>query len=325
MMKLFLKEHRALVTVQIIQAASIIIILLLDGYTNMILALYGIFINFFILFCYLIYRYISHRQFYRLLSKPLLNLDDSLQQMEQSPLSTALNSLLKAQYQHYENQLSDLERKQEEHLIFIDRWIHQMKTPLSVLELMAQDLDEPDSSSFREELERMKTGLQMVLHMARLRTIEQDFHIKKVPLYSVVREVNQENKRNFIRHGIYPNVIEKKKDLTVETDEKWLFFIITQLIHNAVKYSAGRAKQINITLFERDGHTVFEIKDFGVGIPKEDLKRIFDPFYTGENGRKFRESTGVGLFLVKEVATYLGHELEVESEVSVGSTFRILF
>lgn len=324
-MKLFIKEHRLLIVVQIIQLILIIFLFWLDGYTNIKLALYSLLISLFFLFCYLVYRYVSHRAFYKRLSEPLSTLEESLQHLEQSPLPNALNNLLKTQYQHYKYDVLKAERKQEEHLIFMDRWIHQMKTPLSVLELMAKDLDEPLSSSFREEIDRMKTGLQMVLYMARLRMIEQDFHIKKVSLPKLVQEVNQENKRNFIRNEIYPKIIEKETDLTVETDEKWLFFIVSQLLNNAVKYSAGQAKEINITLTKRYGHVILEITDHGIGIPKEDLKRIFDAFYTGENGRKFRESTGVGLYLVNEVINYLGHSIEVESLVGEGSTFRIIF
>lgn len=165
----------------------------------------------------------------------------------------------------------------------------------------------------------------MVLYMARLRTIEQDFRIKPVELESLVQEVNRENKRFFIRNEVYP-ILEKERDgITVETDEKWLVFIMTQLIQNAVKYSAGISGQMVISLYERNGSAIFEVTDSGVGIPEEDRNRIFNAFYTGENGRKYRESTGMGLFLVKEVADYLGHGIDMESTVGKGTTFRILF
>src|SRR5699024_532436 len=148
--------------------------------------------------------------------------------------------------------------------------------------------------------------------MSRLRTIEQDFQIKRVSLNDLVREISQENKRLFIRNQVYPKVIEQQ-EIIVESDEKWLFFMMNQLVHNAVKYSAEKSTQIIIKLYRISDHSVFEITDFGVGIPKEDMKRIFDAFYTGKNGRIFRESTGVGLYLTNEVAHYLGHQLEVES------------
>src|SRR5690625_1853747 len=200
-----------------------------------------------------------------------------------------------------------------------------MKTPLSVIELTVQDLEEPESTNLREETERIKNGLSTVLYMARLRTIEQDFRITPVLLENLVQEVNSENKRFFIRSKVYPKLEKERPGITVESDEKWLLFMMTQLIQNAVKYSSGKSQQVNISLYERKGEAVFEVEDFGVGVPAEDRNRIFHAFYTGENGRHYRESTGMGLFLAKEVADYLGHEIEMETVVGKGTTFRIVF
>src|SRR5699024_7005775 len=125
-------------------------------------------------------------------------------------------------------------------------------------------------SNIREETERMKTGLNTVLYMARLRTIEQDFRIKPVKLEKLIHEVNQDNKRFFIRNDVYPKLEMESMGITVETDEKWLLFVLTQLIQNAVKYSAGKSKQVVISLYERDGEAVCEVRDFGIGIPEED-------------------------------------------------------
>ena len=320
-----MKEHRLLIVVQMIQMVLMTGIFWLAGFRDVQLILYTIFLGLFLLCCYLLYHYVSRRQFYRRLQTPIRSLDETLETLDGTPISESLYQLLKSQYSVYQEQMMELKKKQEEHFIFMDRWVHQMKTPLSVIELMAKDLDEPESSSFREETDRLKTGLQMVLSMARLRSIERDFQIKKISLINLVKNVNNENKRLFIRNNIFPQIKEMTENITVESDEKWLFFILTQLIHNAVKYSQGKAQHINITLDVRDKRAILEIEDEGVGIPKEDIRRIFDAFYTGENGRRFRESTGVGLFLVKEVIDYLGHQIEVDSTVGKGSTFRIIF
>src|SRR5690625_882780 len=324
-MKLFLKDHLLLIVVQLIQFCMIIGVFWLAGFRTIEIALYSMFLAIFFLGCYLGFYYVSRRKFYKRLSSPIRSLDESHQELDHATISVKLNELLKSQYNQFQKQLSDVNKSQEEHLIIMDRWINQMKTPLSVIELMAKDLDEPDSSSLREEADRLKTGLNMVLYMARLRTIEQDFHIKKVSLPKLVQEVNQDNKRLFIRNYIYPKIFGEQNDLFVETDEKWLYFIITQLIHNAVKYSSGKSSKIEIHMDKQNGHTILEVKDFGIGIPKADIRRVFDAFFTGENGRKFRESTGMGLFLVKEVTAYLDHTIEVESTVGEGSIFRIIF
>ncbi|WP_078378818.1 sensor histidine kinase [Sutcliffiella halmapala] len=324
-MKLYFKEHSLLIAVQVLQFFVMVSIFWMDGYRSVSIALYAIFLGIFFLTCYLFYHYYSRRKYYEMLSNPLANLDDSLQKLEQAPISEALDNLLKSQYKLYQQQIKTLTHQQEEHLKFMDQWVHQMKTPLSVIELTAQSLDEPDSSSIREETERMKTGLNTILYMARLRSIEQDFHIKPVLLTKIVNEVNGENKRFYIRNQVYPKLEVARESITVETDEKWLFFMLSQLINNAVKYSKGKSNNIILSIFERDGEAVLQVKDFGIGIPETDRRRVFTPFFTGGNGRKFRESTGMGLYLTKEAANYLGHKVELESEVGVGTSFRIIF
>lgn len=324
-MRLFMRERILLILVQCLQFSSIIFIFWLDGFRNLNLAIYVVFLSFFFLGIYLAYDYYRHRQFYKRLSEPLDTLDASLEKIEEAPLSMALNELLKEQYNLFQRHIQEAERGQEEHLLFMDRWVHQMKTPLSVIELMAEDLDEPDSSNMREETERMKTGLNTVLYMARLRTIEQDFHIKPVVLAQVVHEVNQENRRFYIRNQVYPQLQQEKEGITVQTDEKWLFFIISQLINNAVKYSAGKSNKVMISLYEKEQSAVLEVTDFGIGIPDTDIKRIFNAFYTGESGRKYRESTGMGLYLIKKVVDYLEHQIEIETAVGEGTSFRIVF
>lgn len=323
-MKLFFREYRSLIFLQMIQSITILGILLLAEFQDYTVLLYSLFLSFIFLACYLTYKYRSRRKLYQLLSHSTQQLDDSLQPLDNAPISEAVATLLRSQYNVYQEKIMKLHKKQNEHLIFIDRWIHQMKTPLSVLELLAKELDEPDSSNIREEIDRLKSGLSTVMYMSRLRTIEQDFHIERVQLLTLFEEIKLHNKRLFIRNNVYP-VLEKGENIIVETDEKWLFFMINQLISNAIKYSSGQSNKVIISIDQRHEQGVFEIKDHGVGIPQADLKRIFDAFYTGENGRKFRESTGVGLYIVREVATYLGHNLEVESTVGKGATFRIIF
>lgn len=324
-MRLFLRKHVLLIVTQSLQFTVIILLFWLDGFQNLSLAFYCVFLGFFFLGSYLVYDYYRHRQFYKRLSKPPHTLDAFLEEIDEAPLSKALHHLLKNQYNLYQQQIQEADRIQEEHLLFMDRWVHQMKTPLSVIELMAEDLDEPEASNMREETERMKLGLNTVLYMARLRTIEQDFHIKPVVLAEIVHEVNRENRRFYIRNQVYPNLQQQREGITVQTDEKWLFFIISQLVNNAVKYSVGKGSKIVISLSEKDGSAILEVRDFGIGIPKTDVKRVFNAFYTGESGRKYRESTGMGLYLIKKVADYLEHEIELETEVDEGTTFRIIF
>lgn len=323
--KLFLREHVLLIVLQFIQSMMIIGVFWLAGYRDIELAVYSLFLMCFFLICYLVYQYITRKKYYHRLEHPIKTFDESNQSLGEAPVAMALQEVLMSQYKIYAHDREHLKKEQADHHAFLDRWIHQMKTPVSVIELVSQDIDEPEASDVREETDRLKEGLNTVLYMARLRSIQADFHIEKVTLRSLIQEVNNEQKRLFIRNKIYPDIKEGKENMLVETDEKWLYFMLTQIIQNAVKYSQGHADKVVINLYERSGSAVCEVIDSGVGIPDSDKNRLFDLFFTGENGRKFRESTGVGLYLVKIVADYLGHTLEVESDEEKGTIFRIVF
>jgi len=324
-MKLFLREHIGLIITQCIQFILFCLILFLGGFREFSILLYGILISFFLLLFYIIVHYYRRRHVYEMLTSRPRDLQQLLEKTNDVPLGQTFDQLMKVHYQLYMDKLEAAEQDQANHLKFIDRWVHQMKTPLSVIELTAKELDEPDSSNIREETERLKNGLNTVLYMARMRTIQEDFQIKPVSLENLIHEVNQENKRLYIRNKVYPHVSVKNENVTVETDEKWLFFMLDQLLHNAVKYTDDRSNRIDISVYKRAGAAVLEVMDYGVGIPIHDRKRIFQAFYTGDNGRQFRESTGMGLYLTKEVADYLGHKVEVESTVNHGTTIRIYF
>ncbi|WHX25092.1 sensor histidine kinase [Virgibacillus halodenitrificans] len=324
-MKLFIKEHILLIILQCMQFSFLFLLLYLGDFRNYLLLLYGLLVNIVLLAAYLVFQYYTRRHVYKRLSSKATNLKELLETTDQAPIGVALDQLTRTQYQLFMEQLKQAEDAQKQHLTFMDRWVHQMKTPLSVIELTAQNLDEPVSSSIREETERMKNGLHTVLNMARLRTIQEDFHIKPVVLADLLHEVNRENKRFYIRNQVYPHLHIETPKLTVETDEKWLFFIVNQIIQNAVKYSAKKSNRIDISLKKLGKRAVMEITDYGVGIPSQDKKRVFQAFFTGDNGRTFRESTGMGLYLTKEVADYLEHQIEMESTEGSGTTFRILF
>lgn len=327
-MKLFIREHTLLIAVQIVQFAAILSIYWLDGYHHLSTALYAAFIGFFFLGCYLVRHYLTRRRYYLRLSRPLETLDESYQKIANTPVSKALEELLHAQYRHSMQQLIAVKKQQEQHLTFIDQWVHQMKTPLSVIELTVQNMDEPEFASIREELERMRSGLHTVLYMARLRAFEKDFHIKPVVLPQLVNEVVHDHKRQFIRNRIFPEVLAADPGITAQSDEKWLFFMLSQIINNAIKYSAAKDtedKRIVVSCYLRNAEPIIEVRDQGIGIQASDLKRVFDPFFTGDNGRGLRESTGMGLYLTKESADRLGHRLELESEVGVGTVVRIVF
>ncbi len=323
-MKLFLREHLPLIIMTFIQLLAVILVFWLDGYNRLPVASYALFIGLCIFISYLVYRYISHKAFYTRLSADLERLEDLNQSYGNTPLSIALSQLFKKQYAHYIERLSKSNQQRSDHLTFINQWVHQMKTPLSVIELTVQEEDDERFVSIREEVDKIEKGLEMVLYAARLEVFEHDFQVQPVSLKNIVSQAIHENKRLFIKNHVYPEM-KIDETLVVESDEKWLTFILNQLITNAVKYSTGKSDKLSIVGFSDGKKASIEVRDQGVGIPKSDVRRVFNPFYTGENGRVYRESTGMGLYLVKEVCTKLGHYVELESEVGIGTTMRVIF
>ena len=164
----------------------------------------------------------------------------------------------------------------------------------------------------------------MVLMNAGLEKFEEDLQVEMVDLKSVVSAVVNEHKRLFITKRVFPQV-DIEESLIVTTDSKWLKFIVGQFITNAVKYTFEPQKKVYIFAVEHESGIDLIVRDEGIGIPKSDLSRVTKAFFTGENGRKTGESTGMGLYLAHEVALKLGHELIIESEVNVGTSVTLRF
>ncbi|WP_028612184.1 sensor histidine kinase [Paenibacillus harenae] len=323
-MRLFWRDQLALIGFTALQLAAVAVVFWLDGYKDFRVAGYALLLGAAVFLAYLAYRYLTCRSFYLLLQQGQPRLEESVQGKESAALPNALGELLQAQYRHYQNQIIEGERQQRNHITFMNHWVHQMKTPLSVLELLLQDGGDPRDESMREETERIRKGLEMVLYMARLETFEQDFQVETVLLREAVNDVILDNKRLFIRSFVYPDM-QIGDDLKVETDGKWLRFILQQLISNAVKYSAGSRSKVIVRAYTSDRAVILEVIDSGAGIPASDLSRIFQPFFTGENGRRFKESTGMGLYIVKSVLDKMNHEIQVESKAGYGTTARVIF
>ncbi|MEC0123134.1 sensor histidine kinase [Paenibacillus pabuli] len=324
-MKLLIREHWPLFVMHLVQLTLVVAVYWLDGYRNVYTALYSIFLGMVTLLAYTGWRYISHRKMYDRLAEPLNELDKSAAGSGSSaPIAQAVDQLLQAQYALYMTRIMEMERRRREHSTFITQWVHQMKTPLSVIHLLTENESDRRQVDIRDEADRIQWGLETVLHATRLETFEEDFQAAHVPLKRVVRKTVNEHKRLFIVNNLYPQV-QIDDELTVPTDEKWIGFVLTQLLSNAIKYSAGCGRTVAIRAWRQGAKTVLEVADEGIGIPLADLKRVTRPFYTGESGRKFRESTGMGLHLAQEVCNRLGHELEIDSTVDVGTRVRVYF
>lgn len=323
-MKLFLREQRPMILIYAIQLAVILVVYWLDGYRNLANSLYAALLSGCLLLAYLIYRYVTNRSFYRRLEEPFASLRDFTEMKPGSPLSDSLHRLLKAQYRAYLSEIHEQQSKVEAHQHFINQWVHQMKTPVSVIHLLVQNEDDPKSVAIEDEVDRLRKGLELVLYTARLDTFERDFFVETLDLEKLVRSVTSSQKRLFIRRKVFPQ-IEVEGPISIASDEKWLSFVLTQIMTNAVKYTVKENAKIHLHGYVRNKEKVLEIVDEGIGIPESDLPRVFDPYFTGENGRRFQESTGMGMYLVKRICNKLGHRVELESKVGQGTKVRVVW
>lgn len=323
-MKLFLRQHLSLIGFSLLQIFLVLLVVWFAGFNNVMIVVYAAFLGVFILVGYLIFRYLSESSLYAKLQSSPETIEESIVKTNHSPLASAVDELLEVQYKQYQFELAGWEEKQQERITFMNQWVHQMKTPLSVIELIIQNEDDPRFDSIAEETLRLRKGLEMALYTSRLDTFTEDFYVEEVSLYDVINKVVLDNKQYFIRNYVYPELKVNPEQL-IRTDAKWLRFVLDQIITNAIKYSQGTREKVTISSSLKNKTIILEITDRGVGIPTTDLGRVFQPFFTGENGRVFKESTGMGLFLVKEVLGKLNHEIEIDSTVGKGTTVRLIF
>ncbi|GIP23942.1 sensor histidine kinase [Paenibacillus sp. J22TS3] len=323
-MRLFWKDQFPVILVFVIQTLLVLSIYWLSGNRQPRIALYSLIVSIAVLAIYLTLRYIQQRRLYHRLTKPAGTLEEMLTGTGDSPMSEAFNELMKSQYTLYQNEIYTYTRKMDNHTAFMNRWVHQMKTPVSVLQLMLKDRDDELSDSMQDEVDRIQKGLEMVLYNSRLEEFSHDFHVEQVNLLQAVNGAIAENRRLFIRKAVYPD-IQIDPSIQIYSDKKWLMFIIGQVLTNGVNYSAGISDKISLSAYERGRFQVLEITDYGIGIAKEDLPRVFEPYYTGQRGRQYSESTGMGLYLVQEICSQLGHRVELESEPGAGTTLRLIF
>lgn len=324
MLRLFLKEHAAFMVFQAVLVAFIMVLYWLDGFRNLDTAIYSFVISILLTSAFLGSRYIKRHRYYKKITENPDSMEHMLQKEGRSPEQIQAERYLQKLYKVYQNEAQALYASQNRHLQFMNQWVHQMKTPISVIQLLVQNPDELDKKSVSEEVDRLKASLDTVLMNARLDTFEQDMQIEQINLHVLATEIITENKRLFISKQVYP-VINVDKKFFVATDRKWMKFILGQLLTNAVKYTFEKDKKVYISAAYDASDIRLSIRDEGLGIPATDLGRVTKAFFTGENGRKTAESTGMGLYIAKEVCSKLGHELTIESAVGQGTTVSILF
>lgn len=207
------------------------------------------------------------------------------------------------------------DNKQKDLVDYFTQWTHQIKTPIAAMRLLLQSEQKEQTAELELELIKIEQYVEFVLQYLRLESMSNDLVFKKYELDDIIKQAIRKNAKMFIRKKISLNYSDV--NLTVLTDEKWLLFVIEQILSNALKYT----REGSISIYRKNKRLIIE--DTGIGIQVEDLPRVFEKGFTGFNGRAFKQSTGIGLYLCKQILTKLSHDITIESEVGVGTKVMI--
>ena len=252
--------------------------------------------------------YKKHIQLYKLQNEISISLENlpspkTLMEEDYTNLILTLNK-------EYKTYISKSDIAKSDMIDYYTMWVHQIKTPISAMKLLIQTSESEISSDLSSELFKIEQYVEMVLSYIRLGSNENDFVIKEYDLDNIVRQAIRKYAPLFIRKKI--NLDFQPTTYKVLTDEKWLVFVIEQLLSNAIKYT-NKGK---ISIYPLEDKKLV-IEDTGIGISKEDIPRIFDKGFTGYNGRTDKKATGLGLYLCKNILDKLSHKISIESEVGV--------
>lgn len=218
-------------------------------------------------------------------------------------------------------QIGEIRRERQEYKEYIEQWIHEIKTPITAMKLLCENHRTDWTKELLLELEKTNRFTEQALYYARSEHTEKDYSVRKMALIQVVHQAIADNKYLLLQSGMHLEV-EEIQD-TVYSDDKWVRFILNQLIANAVKYRTGQPI-LRFSTHRQQDQVVLVVEDNGIGISATDLPRIFEKGFTGQNGRKVQQSTGIGLYLCKRLCEKLGIGITAESSEN-GTSISLAF
>jgi len=264
----------------------------------------------------LIFDYIKRKNFYNKTLDLLKEMDNRSLIHEILPNTSFIDSVILKDIL-YETDKYKLEKineykyKEEDFKEYIEMWVHEIKTPLASALLTIYNNQGKLSDDIKIELDKIEDYIQQVLFYTKSDTANKDYLIKKISLETPINKVILKHKQDFLLKKITLDL--KDIDIIVNTDTKWLEFILDQIINNSIKYTEENP-EIKIYTKQNKNDIKLIIKDNGIGITPNDLPRVFDKGFTGSNGRKKYNSTGIGLYLAKKLCNKLGHKINITSK-----------
>lgn len=327
--KLFLKE-KIITILFLIFAITTIEIFLIAYRVGLFIKIYVPLIIMGLYIISIIIEYFKKKDFYD-------NLSNTLSELEEKYLITEIiktpsfleGKILKNSLEQIDKSMLENVNKYrymtEDYKEYIELWIHEIKIPIAASKMIIENNKNTITKSIDEELDRVENYIEQALFYARSNTVEKDYYIKKVTLKEIVNESIKKNKSSLIQEKIVVNIHDL--GLEVNTDSKWIIFILNQIIQNSIKYRK-QEENSNIEIYAKQGkeNAILYIKDNGIGIKKGEITRVFEKGFTGTNGRlSNKKSTGIGLYLCKKLCNKLGIAIELNSVENEGTEIRLVF
>lgn len=324
-MKLYLKEKATRIIFDILCTLVFMSIICLSGVSLKIM-LYPAFICVVLWLIYMIIDLINYLKIHNELQTQKNNIDIVISEFSEAKtqIQKDYQELLYKLNDRFQSQLNEQRNMNNEVREFITIWSHQIKTPITSISLIMQEVETSENQQLnlmqlRNQLFEIEQYVDMMLQYIRVESVNSDLVLKEYNLMNIVKQAVKYFSRIFISKNISLK-LDESNNIKIVTDEKWLIFVLKQIISNALKYT----KRGHIKIYVKNSKgTVLVIEDTGIGICSEDLPRIFERGFTGINGRVDKKSTGIGLYLSKEILNKLNHKISIISTVNMGTRVEI--
>ncbi len=265
--------------------------------------------------------YLHERSLYRELQPIAASQSDALELAAElcdpgTPLGDTVCDAIRAVRSQAQVQVGEAASRERDHREFVEAWVHEVKTPLAAADLMVENLDDSRLLPLAHELDRVAAYVEQALYYARSSSVENDYLVRTCTLSGLVGAAVKSRASELVRAGV--GIGMEGLERQVFTDPKWIEFVLGQLIDNAVRYRCADGPRIDFSArVEGEGlaneSVVLNVRDNGRGISAADVGRVFDKGFTGENGRAFARSTGIGLYLVRTLCEKMGLSVSIAS------------
>ena len=323
----FIKERMIFLIINLIMFLLVAILMkIVKVSINIILILFLIWFGPILIYMFL--EFIKYRRYLNNLINTVENLDRKylLPEVIEEPRfqeARIINDVLKQCNKSMHEKVKHYKDEQIEYREYIETWVHEIKTPIASAKLILENDNSNLSERINYEMKRVEGFIEQVLYYARSSDVSKDYIIKEFSLRSVVMKSVKSNSRDFINKNIKLDI--RGIEGNIFSDEEWVEFIINQIIINAVKFSIPNEGKVSIYSKVNENNIILTIEDNGVGINEKDIDRVFEKGFTGENGRKFGKSTGIGLYLCKKLCDKLGIGISLNSKENIGTKVNIVF